>query len=96
MDGYAVDSGSFQEVRQAWRELVADLEQDRLAAERLAGRMAPRPEAAGGAVATSRDRSGQALLNSITQMHAFAASFLHNLEAWQGDASTASGDRRFA
>ncbi|NRN70029.1 PE domain-containing protein [Kibdelosporangium sp. 4NS15] len=49
-------------------------------AERLAAVMAPGHEPASGFVAETQNNSGQALLNSITQMMAFAQSYLGGLD----------------
>jgi hypothetical protein len=85
MNGYTFDSGSIQGVRQTWTNLLADLEQDRVAAEKLVAVMAPGHEPASGFVAETQNNSGQALLNSITRMKAFAESYLSSLDqAGQG------------
>lgn len=80
MDGYTFSSGSFQGVRQAWQNLLAGLEQDRVAAEKLVAVVAPGHEPASGFVASTQNSSGQALLDSIKQMQAFAESYLSNLD----------------
>ena len=80
MNGYTFDSGSFQGVRQAWNGLLADLDGDQVAAEKLVAVIAPGHEPASGFVAQTQNNSGQALLNSITQMKAFAESYLSSLE----------------
>jgi hypothetical protein len=97
MNGYTFDSGSFQGVRQAWNDLRADLEQDRAAAEELVAVLAPGHEPASGFVAETQNNSGQALLNSITRMHAFAESYLSSLEQAEQEyrAQEASGDQTF-
>lgn len=80
MDGYAFDSGSFRAVRQTWTDLLAGLEQDRVAAAGLAAVTAPGHEPASGFVAETQNNSGQALLNSIIQMTAFTRSYLNSLD----------------
>lgn len=97
MNGYAFDSGSIQGVRQTWKRLLTDLEEDRVAAEKLVAVMAPGHEPASGFVAETQNNSGQALLNSITRMHAFAESYLSSLEqAEQGyRAQEISGSQTF-
>jgi len=80
MDGYAFDPGSFQAARQAWTDLLAGLEQDCVVAERLTAVMAPGHEPASGFVAETQNNSGQALVTSISQMMAFARSYLTSLD----------------
>jgi hypothetical protein len=80
MNGYIFDSGPFQGVRQAWNDLRAGLEEDRVAAEKLVGVKAPGHEPASGFVAATQNTSGQALLDSITQMQAFVESYLRGLD----------------
>jgi hypothetical protein len=80
MNGYIFDSSPFQGVRQAWNDLRAGLEEDRVEAEKLMGVEAPGHEPASGFVATTQNTSGQALLDSITQMQAFVDSYLRGLD----------------
>jgi hypothetical protein len=79
MNGYTFDSGSFQGVRQEWNGLLADLDDDLAMAKKLVAVMAPGHEPASGFVAKTQNNSGQALLNSITSMKAFAESYLSSL-----------------
>lgn len=94
MDGYAFDPGSFREVRQAWNDILAGLEQDRVAARSLTMVLAPGHEPASGFVARTQNDSGNALVNAITSMQAFAKSYLQQLEQsgqeYQAQETTAS------
>jgi hypothetical protein len=97
MDGYTFNSGSFQGVRRAWTDLLAGLEQDRAEAEKLVAVMAPGHEPASGFVAATQNSSGQALLSSITQMQAFAESYLSALDQTEQEyqAQETSGSQTF-
>ncbi|OLF11264.1 PE domain-containing protein [Actinophytocola xanthii] len=80
MDGYTFDPESFQEVRRSWTDLLAGLENDLKAAERLMAVQAPGHEPASGFVAATQNDSGKALLGSITEMRAFALGYLRSLD----------------
>jgi PE family protein len=80
MDGYTFDSGAFDGVKQEWQALQAGLAQDRAAAEMLVGVLAPGHEPASGFVARDQNGSGQALVDSITQMQAFVDSYIAGLD----------------
>jgi hypothetical protein len=98
MNGYTFDSDSFQGVRQTWNDLLASLEEDRIAAEKiLVTVQAPGHEPASGFVAKTQNNSGQALLNSITQMQAFAESYLSSLDQAEREyqAQETSGSQTF-
>lgn len=80
MDGYTFDSGAFQGLRQAWADLRAGLERDRAEAEKMVGVVAPGHEPASGFVARDQNDSGQALVDSISQMQTFVDSYIAGLD----------------
>jgi hypothetical protein len=96
MNGYNFDSGSFQDVRKSWDDILASLEADLAAAQDLIVVKAPGHEPASGFVAATQKASGEALVNAINQMRAFATSYKNNLaqtqQEYQAQETSSSGN----